>query len=399
MRPAPTETGPLLKHPQAVAGELRVTVLSTCSAVERIADDWRMLVERQAGPAHALLGPDWVLSVLRRQEGCGRTAIRTALVQDDRGPVLIAPLSINSRRGVRVLQWLGEPLPTYGDVIAREGSDVAGMMRAVVAKLRASGDPIDVVHLRKVRADAAVMPFLGDFRRVPQSACLAPYVDFSAFDRFEDYLATRNSSVLKGYRRKRRRLEELGELSFGMHGPGEEAQALGRHAIEMKVRWMDHYGKVSRAFAGPSRIEPLIDLLGEPRSGACVFALYLDARPLALEVGLVSKDRYYSILGAMDLDYYKFSPGNLQLLDTLRWCFEAGITTYDFLPSDTDYKRSWSTDAAAEDEWVRSFSTTGVLYENIVLKAVLPISKRLHSRAPLALRKAFRTQVLRVLSS
>ena len=39
----------------------------------------------------------------------------------------------------------------------------------------------------------------------------------------------------------------------------------------------------------------------------------LDGNPVALEIGFISKS-YYSYIGAMDLDYARFSPGQLQLL-------------------------------------------------------------------------------------
>lgn len=379
-------------------GDAEVLVLRTKHEIERAAAEWSELIRCQDWPVTPFQTPAWILSVIEQQyEERDNRQVRVVTVRDGHGLALVAPMSVSVSHGVRVLQWLGEPLSGYGDVVARAGCDVAALMRAGLASLWGDGDTIDVVHLRKVRSDAAVMPFLSDFTTVPLAENLAPYVELGAFPSFDAYLVARKGTALKGYRRKRRRLEDLGKVTFQVHQGGPRAQELGRQAIELKIRWMETYGKISRAFADPSCLEALMSAVGKRESGACVSELSIDGHPIALEVGLISKDRYYSFLGAMDLAYYKFSPGILQLLETLRWCFDHGIRIFDLLPSDSDYKRAWATDVASEDEWIRSYTLKGHLYENLMLKGMMPLSRRAYASVPLAFKKSTRGLVHRML--
>lgn len=366
----------------------QIHVASQPREVEKLTAAWQQLINRQDRPVSTFQTPHWVLALLRHQFRDRQTAaVRVVAVEAGKELILVAPLAITFRRGVAVLQWLGEPLSAYGDVVAAPHCDVAEIMGEVVAELQAQGDIIDVIHFPKTRADAAIAPFLKNFSRIPFSDKRAPYLDLTAFSGFDDYVASRSSRAMKDYRRKRRRLAELGELDFRMHPAGERASELGHQALELKTKWMKAHGKVSRAFADPTCLASLLEFLRMEGSGGVVWELSLDGNPVALEIGFISKKRYYSYIGAMDLDYARFSTGQLQLLETLRACFEKSIEVFDFLPSDSEYKRAWSTDLAEESEWIYSCSLKGMLYESLVLKGFMPISRRLYSRTPLMVRR------------
>lgn len=376
----------------------QIRVLTRPLEVEELKPAWQKLLEAQGPPATTFQTPDWILALMRYLFiEKANTAVRIVVVEQQHDLVLVAPLAIVVRNSVRVLQWLGEPLSAYGDIVARRDCDVALIMNKVVERLQRAGDHIDVVHLPKTRADAAITPFLKSFTTVPFAQKRAPYLDLSSFSTFEAYLATRSTSAIKSYRRKRRRLAEVGQLTFQIHPAGARAEELGRYALELKIKWMKTHGKVSRLFADDACLNSLLEFLRKEGSDAVVSELSVDDRPVALEIGFITNRHYYSYIGAMDLEFSRFSPGQLQLLDTLRWCFENGIEIFDLLPSDSPYKRAWSTDLADENEWIASCSLKGAIYKNVVLKGIIPLSRRLYSRAPLAMRKPAQSLVQGVL--
>jgi len=376
----------------------QIRVLTRPSEVEELRSTWQQLLELQGPPATTFQTPDWILALMQHLFiEKAKTAVRIAAVEEQHQLVLVAPLAISVRNGVRVLQWLGEPLSAYGDVIARPDCDVMRVMNQVIDRLQRAGDHIDVVHLPKTRADATVSPFLETFSTVPLGQKRAPYLDLTSFTDFDAYVASRSTSAMKSYRRKRRRLAETGRLDFRVHPAGTHAEELGRRAIELKIEWMKTHGKVSRVFADPSCLNSLLEFIRREGSGAFVSELSLDERPIALEIGFVTNRRYYSYIGAMDLEFSRFSPGQLQLLETLRWCFDMKIEIFDLLPSDSPYKRAWATDLADENEWIASCSVKGAVYKNVVVKGILPLSKRLYTKAPLAMRKPTQSLVHKVL--
>ena len=378
--------------------EPRVRVLTGVAEVEAVRPAWQRLVEAQGPPATIFQTPDWILSMMRFLViDNGGAAARIAVVEGKDELIMIAPLALVERSHMRVLQWLGEPLLAYGDVVARRGCDVAQVMEQVIERLQQAGDRIDVIHLPKVRADAVVSPYLEDLAGEPLHRKDAPYLDLASFPNFDAYLASRSKTAMKGYRRKRRRLEELGRLDFQVHPAGAHAEVLARQAIDLKFEWMKVQGKVSRVFAEPAFLHALLHFIGSESSGAFVSELRLNDRPLALEIGFVANGHYYSYIGAMDLEYGRYSPGQLQILDTLRWCFDRGIKVFDLLPPDSDYKRSWATDSAQQNEWVLSCSLKGGLYKNVILKGVKPLSRHIFTSAPLAIRKPAQEFVQRML--
>lgn len=365
-----------------------VSVIADPAEAGDFAAQWARFAEAHARSATAFQTPGWLLPIIgmhSRKGGSHKN--RLVVVEDRRGLAVVAPFSLASRGGVGVLEWLGEPMLGYGDVLARPDCDVAGLLALALESLKQRGDRIDALHLRKVPQQAAVRPFLEAKGLAPLEERCAPYADLGAFATFDDYLATRNRRSVKGYRRKRRKLEEQGAVHFKVFMPGEEAQALGRTALAMKIAWMKAHGLVSRMFADPDRLEALIAIVGQAHSGARVSGLFIGDRPIALEIGFIEGKVYYSFIGAIDLEYAQISPGNLQIIDAIHWCHRNGIESFDFLTPDSDYKRSWCTDAQAAHDFCCGITLAGRLYATVYIRTLHPLMVKAHGSAPSMLRR------------
>lgn len=371
-----------MRAPEASAEQtFRVKLLEDPEQLAAWARQWRSLEDSGRGSGGIFQSYDWLRPMMALPD---RQAVVLA-VEDEQGPALVAPFCVASFGGLRVLEWLGEPMLAYGDLLARADVDVAGGFAAALAFLRRSGKRLDAVHLRKLREDALILPLLQKMG-LPVASGTAPFVDLSAFADFDAFLASRNKRSIKGYRRRRRRLEEEGEVRFLLHRAGPEAQALGRETLALKLEWMKVQGRISRTFSSSERLEALIAGLGEPATGACVSGLFLKDRPLALEIGFLRNDRYFSFIGAIDLDFAAYSPGNLQIMDTLRWCFQQGVRTFDFLPPDSDYKRSWATGSLGLGDCCFALTPAGRLYSGLYVKSLYPLLVRAQAGAPSVLR-------------
>src|SRR5690606_42027290 len=132
-------------------------------------------------------------------------------------------------------------------------------------------------------------------------------------------------------------------------------------------------GRVSRTFSSAARLEALIAGVGEQATGACVSGLFLNERPLAIEIGYIQNSHYYSFMGAMDLDYSANSPGNLQIMETMRWCFNQCITVFDFLPPERDYKRYWALCDYGISGYCFDFTPLSRFYYYFYVQARLPL--------------------------
>jgi CelD/BcsL family acetyltransferase involved in cellulose biosynthesis len=295
---------------------------------------------------------------------------------------MIAPLALATVGRIRVLTWLGDPLFEYGDVIVRRDCDAAALFADVVAHL-ARRDRIDAVHLRKVRADAAVSAYLSRDATALPNANQAPFVILSEMAS----PSGGGARTVKSNRRKRRRLGELGTLSFEVNPAGERARQLARLALDLKTRWLSDQGLISRTLADATCIEALVEATADEGTGVRVSALSLDERPIAIEVGFVRERTYYSYLAAIDPQFARFSPGSLQLAETIEWCRANGIECFDLLGPDGEYKRSWATGAIGLNDWVVPLTLRGRVHAGLMLGVVEPALKSAYKKSPVSVRR------------
>lgn len=362
-----------------------ISVLDQVDEVEAIAPAWRALVEGDALPVTVFQSPGWLLPAIRRLgDGPNATSMRFVVVCDRVGLAMIAPFAVTVHGGVRVLEWLGAPVPEYGDVIVRKDCDAGRLLGDVVSHLN-KRDRLDAVHLSKVREDAAAFGYLSENAINLPNRNSAPFVKLTAPAAAERH--ERSSRSAKGNRRKRRRLAELGTVSFAVHAAGERARGLARVALEHKQAWLDERGLVSRMLGNAACTGALLDAVGAEESGALVSGLSIDGRPIAIEIGFVKEHTYYSYLAAIDPQYARFSPGSIQLAELIEWCRAAGLRCFDLLGPEGDYKRSMSTGSVGLGDWAVPLSLKGRAYAWLVLGFAWPMMKAAFVRSPKPVRQ------------
>lgn len=364
------------------AGMSRIDIVADPSAFSAIVPAWRRLVEASDGAVSVFQTPEWIEPAVARLSGMSTSAMRLAVISDANGTALIAPLEVAVVGGVRILKWLGDPMFEYGDVVARADVDASALFAAVVDRLRRD-DAIDLVHLRKVRGDAAVASWLADAATPLPGAVRAPFADLSA-DNPDCAHAT------KADRRKRRRLAEYGDLAFSVHRGGEAAERLARQAIALKRQWLDARGLFSRTLSDDACVEAVAAAVRCPGSGACVSALTIDGEPIAIEIGFASRRTYYSYLAAIEPRYARYSPGRLQMADTIAWCRRNGIDRVDLLGTEGAYKERVSNGSVAVGDFMAPLTVAGALYGRLGLGLLRPAAKALYGRAPVVARVALK---------
>jgi CelD/BcsL family acetyltransferase involved in cellulose biosynthesis len=281
---------------------------------------------------------------------------------------------------------LGDPLFEYGDVIVRRDCDAARLFADTVAHI-ARRDAIDAVHLRKVRDDAAVSGYLACHGVELPNATRAPFVDLTAPETDAGGPVGAGARTAKNNRRKRRRLAELGKLSFEVSPAGARARQVGCLALDLKRQWLAERGLISRTLADAACVAAIVEAIGDPEIGARVSALSLDERPIAVEVGFVRKGTYYSYLAAIDPEFARFSPGSLQLADTIAWCRANGIECVDLLGPDDGHKRSWSTGSTGLTDWAVPLTLRGKVHTRLMLGVIEPAIKDAYRRSPVPVRQ------------
>ncbi len=144
----------------------------------------------------------------------------------------------------------------------------------------------------------------------------------------------------------------MGELEYRVHagGTAEYKFLIGR-ALEMKNEWLQQTGRNAQTLSAPSTVRFLgqlsgdLDAPGQCADGAVAHGLYLDDKPIAIEIGLCQGRHYYVYLGAFDWLFRRYSPGKVQMEYSQEWALETGVRVYDFLGEPADYKSHWTNSA------------------------------------------------------
>ena len=75
---------------------------------------------------------------------------------------------------------------------------------------------------------------------------------------------------------------------------------------------------------------------------ASLFVIYQENEPIALSFNYNYLDCIFSYISSYDIDYAKFSPGQIEIHEQLKWCCENGYTRFEMGWGDLPYKAWWS---------------------------------------------------------
>ncbi|MGE0024004.1 MAG: GNAT family N-acetyltransferase [Hyphomicrobium sp.] len=259
-----------------------------------------------------------------------------AVIRDKGRPVTLLALRRERLFGARVAVPIAYPLAQYTDVVG-EALTAHGLDR-LCRRLARNGT--DIVLIRRVREDGGLHGALSQRARSQRAHDTACYIDLASFGTFADYEGSFSARTRRNRRQRQQRFEaNAGPLEFEMLRGNDAVLALDA-ALTWKRKWLAERGVSS----------PVFDLGGWERllreavaaSGAVVSALKAGDRLAAVEAGFIENTTYISYLGAFDPEFSSFSPGQLQMMGTIAWCFDHGFTRYDLLAPSDDYKRHWA---------------------------------------------------------
>jgi len=259
------------------------------------------------------------------------------------GDCLVAlwPLVICRRAGFRIVRQLGSESSEYTSPLC----EIGPRQHEYVARLWHAAHSLgDVLVLCHVRSDNPLADLLGrhPFRSFPEKPISAPWIARADYGQWADYLATLSTSRLSGLRRKRRRLAEVGHLDVKLH-PGPVSEALIDSLLAHKKAWMSRHGLSCEWLERSAYRAFLLALVSgaDSRDGLQLFSLSVNGTPIAFQLNAVEVRRVEFLIGAFDGRWARYSPGQILMMECIRWSFERGLD-YDFRIGDEPYKSTWA---------------------------------------------------------
>ncbi len=126
-----------------------------------------------------------------------------------------------------------------------------------------------------------------------------------------------NGKRMSEFRRRRRRLEELGRLEVRFHQGTHDADAWMRDFLALEASgWKGAHGTAIACNPDERRFFESLMRTASAQGKALVCGLLLDGRPIAMTVNLRTGSGIWGFKTAYDPEYARFSPGALCVIET-----------------------------------------------------------------------------------
>ncbi|MGQ0504183.1 MAG: GNAT family N-acetyltransferase [Myxococcaceae bacterium] len=286
-----------------------------------------------------------------------RARLRVLCARDEGGR-LVGVLPLIEER----VRWYGVPVRQLSsaankhscrfDLIARE--DPSAVSAAFFQHLEASRG-WDVLKLVDVPEKGAAWSFSSRVSGTWESL-QSPYIPLPSS--YDALTAALSSKFKANCRRRRKKLEEKGPVTFErfVGGPELEARLEEGFALEQSG-WK---GEGGTAIAQDAATRGFYTELAREAAGRGELALSFlrcDGKAVAFQFGLTHAGQYLLLKPAYDESLKECSPGQLLMEEVLRDCIARNLHTFDFLGPDMVWKRDW-TPLVRKHTWLFFFRDT-----------------------------------------
>jgi CelD/BcsL family acetyltransferase involved in cellulose biosynthesis len=301
-----------------------------------------------------------------------------AVVDDEGSPLMLLPLGIERRFGVRILTFLDGGLSDYNSPIVFPATrdwredDVRMIWRGLQELL----PPFDLAILEKMPQQIGDLPnplILLGTSPFPMSGHATTLS--GTWHEFEAKRLPRRRT----HRRYRRRLEERGKLTFEIAKTRQQVDTFLEALIRQKIR----HHRETLTIAGFDQpgyrnfVTETTYRLPPSESTVHLSALKLDDTIIAAQWGYVVGSRFYYLIPSYEGGaLHSFAPGHLLTEHLLEWSFAQGIEVFDFGVGDEDYKLEYCDIVIALYIAIIPVTFRGVAY-SVVLKMTEKLKRSL----------------------
>jgi CelD/BcsL family acetyltransferase involved in cellulose biosynthesis len=265
-------------------------------------------------------------------------------------PIVIFPLAIERRGGLRRLVWLGSELNDYNAPLLTSGfgarmsaSEIGGFWRDIIDAIRADSRlRFDLIDFDKLPEFIGPQPnpLLGlGVRPEMYSAHIASLErDWNKF-----YASRISSASRKVDRRKFRGLAQHGDVKFITVHDHAEIERTVSTLLRQKSASYARLGVRNRLY-GTGYSEFYHAIVTNPRFRDIIHLSRLDIAdaPLATGLGLELNNCYYLVLSSYeDGELARYSPGRAHIHELFRYAIERNVDKFDFTIGDEPYKLDW----------------------------------------------------------
>jgi len=160
---------------------------------------------------------------------------------------------------------------------------------------------------------------------------------------WESFESSLPSRLVRDVRRRRRKLEELGEVTLEISDGSEPLEELLAEGFRLEASgWKASEGTAIVSAEETQRFYEAIARWSAERGWLRLFFLRVGGRPIAFQLALEYGRTHYFLKGGYDPRDSAYSPGKLLLHATLAHAFERGLRRYELMGDVEPWKLEWT---------------------------------------------------------
>jgi CelD/BcsL family acetyltransferase involved in cellulose biosynthesis len=378
----------------AIQTRLTLQLIGDRLAFNALENEWTALFARSSRPEQLFQNFGWLWHWCNHFLTPGDRKQSLAVVTGRRNGILVVacPFLVTSAGRLKMLTFMGDPVRQYGDVLVEPGPFATQDVRAAFEfAIETTG--VQLVHLRKVRADAAIASVLRDRGAEVTDVQQAPYVAFDGTRDFAAFEERYPKTARKNRKRQMRRLQDAGPTSFERLPPGDMASDAVGHALGLKRDWLRQRGLLSPAVSDDRTQSFFSDCASGrgPHSGVEIGLVRSGDDIAAIELAIECKDRVAIHLIAYDPRFEKTGAGALLMEDSIRRACERGHSALDLLAPGAAYKFEWADRTVDIGDFALGLTAAGRFFNRHYLSRVRPAAKTFIENLPANMRRPVST--------
>jgi CelD/BcsL family acetyltransferase involved in cellulose biosynthesis len=295
-------------------------------------DEWDDLADRTNAPIW--MRPGWT-EAWYRAFGAGTPTVATV----ENGGRIAALVPLERRRAELRTAANGH---TPGVSLIADGTEAADALTRDVVRRGArlvTLWPIDRAGAERLKIAARGGGFEVVERIVERPPFIALDVGWEAYER------TLGAKLRSECRRRMRRLEESGSVTFDIHDGSDGLTELLDEAFEIEAAgWKGRNGTAISSRPEVERFYREVAAWAAARGWLRVAFLRLDGRSLAFDLSFEDERGHYLLKTSFHPSAAPYAPGVLLRYSMIRRSFDLGLPTYEFLGHNDPWKLRWTKD-------------------------------------------------------
>lgn len=317
---------------------MKVELIRTMEAFERLAEDWHELL-RNVDEAEVFDTWDWTLSSLESAPP-GPNGLFVIAVYDEERCAAIAPLRVEHRRkwGVRIrtLRFINDKTSSYNGFYLHRDYHRIRLVRAISDTLVEHAGEWDVMALSNLSSRSPATDFFKEaFGERYRLVC--EETDFTLSLHWGKAKPKLNEREMKGIERRARKLEAEHRVEVALdRGYSDD---LWRRALQLhQAKWERTLYREESHLSFYGRLLPRLDRLGQVRFSY----IAVDGRVEAIAMCFRYRRKVYGEIVNFNPDYAKWGLGLILIKRCLEHYESQGMEEFDFKQGSQAYKFYWT---------------------------------------------------------